>query len=441
MATKPRNLIYGVDERPPVLTTLFLGLQHTFVMSTSLVIPVVIVSEIGGTQEQIRTVVTYSMIAAGIATILQSFKRGPVGSGYLCPQLCGPSFLSASIQAAWLGGLPLLFGMTTIAGVFEAALSRLVYRLRGLFPPTVTGLVVLMVGVALVPIAASSFLGVRTADAGIELADLTVGAVTLAVMVSLNIWGRGALKLFGVLLGIVIGYVAAYVSGVLTQPDLLFIWASPMLDIPERPAFNWSFSWSLLIPFLLASLASSVKTIGDVLTCQKINDADWKEPDMKSISGGLLADGCSSILSGVFGGMGISTSSSNVGVSIATGATSRRIAWATGGIFILLGFLPKLAGVYSVMPKPVMGAALVFVASFMVVAGIQILLTSHIGTRETLVIGLPLIFGLSVDILPDLYSDIHPWLEPFFSSSLALATVLAIALNQVFNIGRRNAEV
>ena len=121
---KPSNLIYGVDEKPPIVSTFLLGLQHTFVMSSTLILPVVIVSEIGGTLNQVQSVVSYSMIAAGLATILQSLKRGPVGSGYLCPHLVGPSYLSASIQAAWLGGLPLLFGMTIVAGFFEALFAR-----------------------------------------------------------------------------------------------------------------------------------------------------------------------------------------------------------------------------------------------------------------------------------------------------------------------------
>ncbi len=99
MAERPSNLLYGVDDKPPMLSTLLLGLQHTFVMSSTLILPVVVVSEIGESLDVVRSVVSYTMIAAGLTTILQALKKGPIGSGYLCPHLCGPSYLAASIQA------------------------------------------------------------------------------------------------------------------------------------------------------------------------------------------------------------------------------------------------------------------------------------------------------------------------------------------------------
>jgi xanthine permease XanP len=432
---KPANLIYGIDDKPPVVSTFLLGLQHTFVMSSTLVLPVVIVSEIGGSLGEVQSVVSYSMIAAGIATILQSLKRGPVGSGYLCPHLVGPSYLSASIHAAWVGGLPLLFGMTTVAGFFETLFSRVVRRLQFLFPTEVTGLVVFMVGIALVPLGASKFLGIETEDAIIEAPDVIVAAITLISMIGLNIWGRGRLRLYCVLIGMAIGYGLSYPFGILTSSDIAVVWHAPIVALPTRSHISWSFDVALLVPFLIASLASSIKTVGDLMTAQKINDNAWVQADMKSIGDGLLADGMGCMLSGLLGGLGVSTSSSNVGMSVATGATSRRIGVSAGCLFILLAFLPKLSALFSIMPQPVMGAILVFVTSFMVIAGIQIIFTTTLDTRKIFVIGISLVFGLSVDILPELYRNIHPWLSPLFSSSLTLSTILAIVLTQVFRIG------
>lgn len=437
---KPSTLIYGVEDKPPLASTFLLGLQHTFVMSSTLILPVVIVSEIGGSLKEVQSVVSYSMIAAGLATILQSLKRGPVGSGYLCPQLVGPSYLSASVQAAWLGGMPLLFGMTIIAGFFESLFSRVVRRLQVLFPTEVTGLVVLMVGIALVPLGASKFLGVETRDAIIDAPDLTVATITLMIMIGLNIWSKGKLRLYCVLIGMAIGYLISYPFGILTSADLARVWHSPLIALPDRSYISWSFDPALLVPFLIASLASSLKTVGDLMTAQKINDDAWEKADMKSISGGLLADGIGCMLSGMLGGLGISTSSSNVGMSAATGATSRRIAISAGCLFILLAFLPKLSALFSIMPQPVMGAILVFVTSFMLIAGIQIILTTTMDTRKIFVIGISLIFGLSVDIMPELYANIHPWLRPLFSSSLTLSTILAIVLTQLFRIGPRKPQ-
>ena len=122
----------------------FSGLQHVFVISVGWIFAVVIVTIFGGSREQAGQVIQISMIASGVATILQARAKGPVGSAYLCPLNIGPAYVTASILAGKLGGLPLLFGLTAISGLFEALLSRLVKRLRVLFPPEVTGLVVTM---------------------------------------------------------------------------------------------------------------------------------------------------------------------------------------------------------------------------------------------------------------------------------------------------------
>jgi NCS2 family nucleobase:cation symporter-2 len=175
--------------------------------------------------------------------------------------------------------------------------------------------------------------------------------------------------------------------------------------------------------------------MGDVATCQKINDSEWKRPEMKNISKGVFADAISDIASGLLGGAGQSSSSSNVGLSIATGTTSRVVGYAAGGFLICLAFIPKISSLFAILPKPVIGATLVFAISFMILAGLQIIMSRMIDARKTFVIGVSLIFGLMVDILPDVFADSHAWLKPIFTSSLATATVMAIFLNLIFRIG------
>jgi len=172
-----------------------------------------------------------------------------------------------------------------------------------------------------------------------------------------------------------------------------------------------------------------------MITCQKINNDDWAEPDMKSISNGLLAGGLGTLTAGIFGGMGVSTSSSNIGVSAATGATSRRIGIFAGVLFILFACFPKITSIFAIMPKPVMGAILIFVTCYMISAGIQILLTIDFDIQKIFIIGTSIIFGLSADILPNLYNYVPTGVKAIFSSSLTLSTVLAISLTQIFKIG------
>ncbi len=435
MVKRPPNLTYAVDDEPPLLTNLLLGLQHVFLITISLIFPVVIVRSIGGTPQEAEFMVSMSMLAAGVGTDLHALNRRGIGSGYLCPSLCGPSFLSASLLAANVGGLHLLFGMTSVAGLFEVLLSRWIHRLRVLFPPEVTGLVVAMVGISVIPTALTNFMGRNATDAVTEMPELLVAFVTLGTMVGISVWSRGKLRLYSVLVGMTIGYLASIPLGILTVDHLALFAEAPLAAVPHLDYFGWSFDVALLLPFMIAITCSTLKTIGDITTCQKINDADWRRTDMMNVGQGILADGLSAVFGGLVGTMGQSTSSSNIGLSIGTGATSRRIAFAIGGILVFLAFLPKLAMVFVVMPEPVMGATLIYSVSFMIIAGFQIIMSRMLDARRTFLVGIPLIMGLSVDALPGLYDDVPTILSPIFSSSLSLAAVLVVILNLIFRIG------
>lgn len=439
MATKPANLIYGLEDKPPLTISFILGLQHVFTMTSCLVLPVVVAREIGAGFDVIQAMVSFSMIAAGLGTVLQAIRWGPIGSGYLCPNLVGPSYLSVSVQAAWLGGLPLMHGMIIIAGATEVLFSRVIHRLRSLFPPEITGLVVLMVAVALIPLGSSKFVGIDYAGDAINLKELSIATVTLFSMIGFNIWGKGKIKLYCVLIGLGIGYILSFSTGVISQKDFIAFLHAPWFSLPGKgtKVFNYKFNLSLVLPFIIVSLCQSLKSFGNLITCQKINDENWTSPDMKNIEKGLFADGLSVTMGGLFGGMATDTSASNVGLSVATSATSRYIAYYAGFIFVGLGFLPKLTGIFSVMPKPIMGAIVIFATCFMIISGIQILMSSKMDTRKIFVIGLSFVFGLSLIILPDLYSRVPSWMSPIFASSLTLSTVVAVILNQIFNIGQK----
>lgn len=437
MAVKPSNLIYGVDEKPPLWVTLFLGFQHVCLYAISLTLPVIVVRGIGGTPEQAAFMISMSMIAGGIGTIALAIPKGPIGSGYLCPQVCSPTNLAAAILAAKTGSISLISGMTLISGLSEALFSRIINRLRILFPPEVTGLIVAMVGITVIRLASLNFFGQDSMDHVTEGRELFVSILTLSTMIGLNIWSKGKLKLFCVLVGMVVGYISSYFFGLLSDADLVKISESSLFWFPFTMHPGWSFDPRLVIIYIIAMLCSALKTVGDITTCQKINDVEWKRPDMNNIRKGVLADGIGDIASGVLGGMGQSTSSSNVGLSIATGVTSRVIGYATGGLLIFLAFIPKVSSLFAIMPKPVIGATIIFTLSFMIIAGIQIIMSRMIDARKTFVVGVSIIFGLTVDIIPEVFDQVPPLIKPIFTSSLATSTVFAVILNLLFRIGIR----
>jgi len=431
---KPANLIYSVDEVPPIPLTIVLGLQHVFVMSVGWIFVVVVATSIGASALETQTLIRMSMIASGLATILQAKTKGPIGSGYLCPFSCGHAYVSASILAGQVGGLPLLWGMTTFSGIFEALLSRVMKRLQRVFPPEVTGLVVALVGIELIGIGAPRFLGYDAAAGHLDMRAGAVALITLAAMLAPTLWSKSKLRLYPVLIGLFVGYVASVLMRTITPVHVRQVLDVPLVGFPGLPS-ALRFRVGMVLPFVIASVCSMLKSVGDLTLCEKINDSEWKRTEMKEVSGGILAGGICSALSGLLGGVGQSTFSSNVGLSMATGATSRVIAWPAGLICIALAFFPRLAAIFSIMPDPVMGAVVVYVACFMILGGLQVMMSRMLDARRIFVIGIALVFGLSVEMVPGMYEAVPGWIRPLFSSSLALGTVLVVALNLLFQLG------
>ncbi len=434
---KPANLIYGVEDRPEWGKAVLLGLQHIFIFFIGLLFPVLLVRELGSgiSASDGQAFISLTMVSGGLITILQARRIGPLGSGYLCPSVAGPSYLSASLLAGGIGGLPLVMGMTAFVGVVEMAFSRIMKYMRFLFPAEVTGVVVAMVGIVVIPLAIRNFFGLGLDDSHIHPLEVLVGTLTLAVMIALNVYSKGNLKLYAVLIGMIGGYLLSLLLGIVPSGDIESVAGAKGVALPWLANWSLSFDWGLAIPFTVAALCSTLKTVGDIATCQKINDRDWARPEMKSISGGILVDGMGGLLPGLLGGFGQSTSSTNVGLSIATGAASRRIAYTAGGLFILLAFFPKLSQVFIILPKPVMGALLIFSLSFMVITGIQLITSRILDARKIFVVGTSIVLGLSVDMAPEVYKNIHAFFQPIFSSSLSFATVSVVVLNLLLRIG------
>ena len=433
---KPSNLTYGVDDPVPLPTCLLLGLQHSFQVTTALIFAMIVVQGMGGSQEVAGFFISMSLMAGGIATLLQALNKKGIGSGYFAPSICEPAYISASLMAAKLGGLPLVLGMTALSGIFEMTISRFVHRMRKIFTPEVMGLVVAMVGISIIPVAVRNFLGITESRPVINPHVLMVSIVILGTMVAITVWSKGKLRLFSVIIGMVTGYVISLLTGLMPSAHIQQILGKPLLAIPDITLLRWSFDVSLILPFVIASLCASVKTIGNLTTCQKINDANWKRPEITDIRKGLFADGLGMSISGMIGGMGQSTASSNIGLSLGTGATSRQIAFTTGGILIGLAFFPRFAEIFVVMPQPVMGATPLFAICFIIFTGFQIMMSRMIDSRKIFILGISMIFGLSVSALLQVYTQIeNPWIRPIFTSSLYIATLLAILLTIIFQIG------
>ena len=431
---RPANLIYGVADSIPAPSLLPLVAQQVIMLSVDLIFPVLIVAAVGGTVEMAQTVVSMMMISMGIGTILQAWRNGSVGSGYFCAHETGTPYFPASIMAVQTGGFPLMCGMTLFAGVFQSFLSRIIHRLRILFPVEITGLIVTLMSITFITYALPNFIGLDAQGNGsLPVSLLSVSA--LGLIIGMHIWGSKRMREYSIIAGIIFGYLGSYVFGLLPADKVEKFLNAPWIALPSLDHVGIAFDSTLVLPFVVAAFCSSIKTIGNLTTCQKVNDDGWKRLDVKSVGNGLFAEGLGTMVGGLLGTMGQTTSSGSVGLSVATGATSRQIAFGTGLCFIVFAFLPKIAALFAIMPQPVIGVILMVEIAFVVPTAMQICSSRMLNARRMFVLGISLTFGFGVVIVPGFGDSFPLWLQPLTKNALALGTIMAISLHLLFRIG------
>jgi len=433
---KPANLVYGGEEIPPSPVVWISAIQHVGVIAIFMIYPLIVGREAGVSADQLGNILRMGMLALAIAVLLQALPRGPVGSRLLAPSIFTGVYLAPSLLAVHLGGLPLVWGMTIFAGLTEIVLAQLWSRLRTFIPPETAGLVVLLIGVIIGLAALRVLLGDNPAGS-ISGTNALVAGISLSVMIGLNIWNKGKLRLFCILIGMIVGYVLAGPAGLLTADDVMVVLRQPVLALPSVGHLAWAFDASLIVPFIVTGLAAAMSTTAVVTTYQKITDADWVRPEPNSIKGGIFGDGVANTAAGLLGTYGMTVSTANVGLVAATGVASRRIGFVVAGILALLAFQPTLVGVLTIMPSPVMAAALLFTSVFIVISGIQIITSRILDARRTLVIGMGMMAFLAVSVFPAVFAGVPHWAQPLVGSPLVLATLVALFLNFIFRIGIR----
>jgi xanthine permease XanP len=436
---RPGNIVYGLDDSPPPHVIVLNGVQYVGLIAINLVYPLLVFRVADIPVHLVGSLLAMGMLVLGVATLLQVSRLGPMGSGYMCPATFTATYLGPSLLAVQIGGLPLLFGMTVFAGLLEIGLAPLLNRLRPVFPPEVSGLVIFVIGLSGGIAGLRAMIGERAAPVSAE--EWWIAGATLATMMALNVWGKGMARMLCALIGLLIGYLAAVLAGLLGADDIRSVGEVPWLGLPGFSHLSWSFEASMAMPFAIAAVAAAMKAVGTISVCQRMNDADWVRPDMRSITRGVLADGAGTALAGVGGALGTNTSTPAVGLAAATGVASRSIAFATAGIFILLGLFPKLTVLLAVMPRPVVVASLLFAVTFVMINGLQVMSSRMLDARRTLVVGLAIVAGTAVEVFPQLSVAAPEAARPLIGSSLVFSTLIALVLNFVLRIGVKQTAV
>jgi xanthine permease XanP len=438
---RPTAIAYSVEERPPPTLLIATAIQHVGVLVMFLIYPLLVAKQGHLDADEILSISQFGVLVLALAVLLQGLPAGPVGSRFLAPSIFTGVFLAPSLMAVKVGGMPLVWGMTIFAGFIEIVLSRLWTRLRTFAPPEAAGLVMILIGI-IIALAALHLVLDHSAGQTVSAQDGVVVAVTLGVMIGLNVWNKGRLKLLCILIGAMAGYVASYAAGGITPNDFTLVLSRPVFAVPTLRHFSWAFDWSMALPFAISGLAAAMSASAVITTYQRLNDAEWLRPEPSSLTRGLLGEGLANIFAGALCTHGLTVSTANVGMVTATGVTSRVIAYAIAAVLAFLAFQPIVIGILTIMPGAVMAGVMIFTATFILLGGINIITSRPLDNRRALVVGMGLLTFLFVTVAPTAFSNAPSWALPIVTSPLVLATLVALAFNALFRIGaRRVAEM
>jgi xanthine permease XanP len=435
---RPSNLIYSVDEKPPALVCLVNAAQQLTIITPFLIYPILVMRAVGADEQATASFVGLSFLAIGIATLLQAWPGKWTGSSFLISASPAAAFVPIDIVAIKAGGIPLLTGMTLVAGFAEIGFAQIVRRFRPYFPAEVSGLCILLIGIYVGVLAIRAAFGLDAASqATATPRELAISAATLALMIGLNLWAKGTLRMLCAITGVICGYLAAVALGAFDPAAMRVLTGAAVFALPRwQPALP-TFSLDLLIPFCAAALICTLRGMGDVATAQKINDRDWIRPDMTTIRKGIVSDGLGTVVAALLGVIGGNTQSSANGMANATGVASRWVAYWLGAMLIVFAFFPVVPAALVAMPRAVVGASFLFTACFIMISGLQIITSRLLDARRTFIIGIALTLSLGHEIFPTLYQSAPTVLAPFVSSGLVIGLLIALVLNALFRIGMR----
>ena len=450
------GLIYGLEDRPPLRDTMFAAIQHVFACFVGIITPALIIS--GALQlppADGAYLVSMSLFVSGIATFIQAKKIGPVGSGLLAIQ--GTSFafigpiIAAGTAVTGAGGSPqealgTIFGLCLLGSFIEMFFSRFIQFAGRIVTPLVTGVVVTLIGITLIDVGFTSMAGGPVARAALaeasaagtvvegansfgSLTNLLLAGLVLAIIVILNSLRNSFLRMASVAIGLIVGYIVAIPLGFVDFSNLSSL-APITVPIPFR--YGFGFSLSAFIPFAFLFLITTIESTGDMtatslLTGQPITGKRYFD----RIQGGILADGVNSAIAAIFNTFPNTTFSQNNGVIQLTGIGSRYVGYFISAIFILLGLVPVIAGIFQTIPQPVLGGATIIMFGTVAVAGLKIISTVELDKRASIILAVSLGLGIGVSEVPEALDQLPTLIKSIFSSGIATGGLTALILNML----------
>ena len=443
---KSKELIYGLNDRPPLRETLFAALQHLLAIFVAIITPPLIISSaLKFDLETTGFLVSMSLFVSGLATFIQCKKIGPVGAGLLCIQGTSFSFISPIIGAGMLGmvngkmnvemGLSYIFGGCMLAAVVEMVVSRLLPYTRKVITPLVSGIVVSLIGMCLIKAGINSCGGGQSAiDAG-TFGSLQNLGLALLVLVSIIFFNRSNNRFFrmaSIVLGLLIGCIVAYALGMI---DFSRLNGAGSLNIPVPLKYGVRFDAGTIIGLGLIYLVTAVEAFGDITANSLISGQPVEGPVfLKRAQGGILADGFNSFLAAVFNSFPNSIFAQNNGMIQLTGVASRYVGYFIAAALVILGLFPVVGQLFSLIPDAVLGGATLLMFGTVAAAGIRIIASTEITRKAVLVMAISFAMGLSVELVPGILDKMPDIIKNIFSSGITTGGLTAILANAFIRI-------
>ncbi|TQP39150.1 uracil-xanthine permease [Vibrio cholerae] len=447
--SRKADLVYQLNDRPPLPQTLFAALQHLLAMFVAVITPSLIICQsLGVPADQTNTIISMSLFASGLSSFIQIRTFGPIGSGLLSIQGTSFNFLGPIIGAGLAlkaGGADIetmmaaIFGTILVASSAEILLSRALQFAQRIITPLVSGIVVTLIGLTLVQVGLISMGGgyAAMADGSFGSLDkLALAGTVLAIIVLLNRAHNPYVRVASIVIAMLVGYVMAYLMGMVNTDNLA---QTQLIALPIPMQYGLGFDWSLFIPLVLIFLITALEAIGDITATSEVSGEPVKGPMyMKRIKGGVLADGLNSALAAVFNSFPNSTFSQNNGVILLTGVASRYVGYFIAGMLVLLGLFPGVASFVQLIPEPVLGGATIVMFGTIAAAGVRIISRVDLDRRAILIMALSFSMGLGIAQKPEILQFMPEFIKNLFSSGVAAGGITAIVLNLLLPEIRRD---
>lgn len=426
-----KELIYGLEDRPPLKETLFAALQHLLAIFVAIITPpLIIAGALNFDLETTSYLVSMSLLASGISTYIQCKRLGPIGCGLLCIQGTSFSFIAPIIAAGMTGGLSTIFGAVIAGSFVEMFVSRVLRYTRKIITPLVSGIVVTLIGLSLIKVGIIACGGGFAAKADGTFGSFDNLSIAALVIISILFFNRLNNKYFrmsSIVLGLIIGYIVAYVFG---KVDFSNVKDFGLFQIPMPFKYGIDFNISSIIALGIVYLITAIEAYGDVTANSLISGEDLNsEKFTKRAQGGILADGFNSMLAGFLNSFPNSIFAQNNGMIQLTGVASRYVGYFIALFLVILGLFPIVGVIFSVMPDPVLGGATLLMFGTVAAAGIRIIAAQQITRKSILVMALSFSFGLSVELVPEILNQFPDTIKSIFSSGITTGGLTAILAN------------